>query len=194
MENQNKAYVTIFLIIVNVAVFACMSLVGNTENTDFLYTHGGFYLPSIYNKGEYYRIFTHMFVHSGYRHLLNNMIMLAAVGFTLEERMGHIRYTIVYFIGGLGASALSCAYEIAHNSYAVSIGASGAIMAVFAALVMATIKERKNSGDRAVRRLLFVLAIMVAGNIAPDVNWVAHLGGAITGIVLGALLYKKDNC
>ena len=191
MKSEYKAHVTIALVIINVAVFLVMTLNGNTENTQYLYEHGGMYVPSVINNGEWYRVFTHMFIHSGFQHIFNNMIMLLAVGLTLEERMGHIRYTIVYLVGGLGATALSSAYEWYTGSFSVSVGASGAIMAVFAALVMATIKERKNSGDRAVRRLLIVLAVMVFGNIGPEINWMAHLGGAITGLILGALLFDR---
>ena len=197
MKKNNKAFCTIIIIAINVIVFALMSIVGSTQNTNFLYECGGMYVPAVLKDGEFYRVITHMFLHSGYQHIFYNMIMLGAVGLTLEEKIGHIKFLIIYFIGGIGATAMSGwydiarnSYDIARNSYPVGVGASGAIMAVFGALMITTVKDSRRNKSVELRRTLIVLAIMVLGNTGPGVDWMAHLGGAVTGVILGLLLYR----
>ena len=187
-----KAYVTTALIVINVIVFLWMSFIGDTENTQFLLEHGAMNTDLVL-QGEWWRVFTHMFIHAGLYHLFSNMIMLAAVGFSVEEEIGSVKYTIIYFVGGLGATALSSWYEITNDLSIVDVGASGAIMAVFAALAAVAIKNRKNFNHGAGIRMLIVLAIMVFGNMGPGVNWMAHLGGAITGLILGMILYRPKR-
>ena len=187
--NGKKAYVTAALIVINVIVYFLMSAIGDTENTQFLLSHGAFYYP-LAQDGEWWRVFSSMFMHAGLYHLINNMIMLAAVGFTVEEELGSIKYAIVYFVGGIGGTALSVWYEMGQGSYSVDVGASGCIMAVFAALAAVALRNRRNFDKGAGIRMLIVLAIMVFGNMGPGINWMAHLGGAITGLILGFILYR----
>ncbi|MCR5516690.1 MAG: rhomboid family intramembrane serine protease [Lachnospira sp.] len=183
-------YVTIALVLVNVLIFYIMSVSGNYNQIVEKYA---MYAPAVEN-GEWYRIFTHMFLHADTRHLFNNMLMLAAVGYSIEDDLGHIKYAIIYFVGGLGACALSAYYDVATQNYVLSLGASGAIMAIFGAMIVLTIRNRSSFDKTVGIRSLIVLAIMVFGNMSAGVDWMAHLGGAITGLILGFVLtigYKK---
>ena len=133
-------YVTIALVLVNVLIFYIMGMSGNYNEIVEKYA---MYVPAV-KDGEWYRVITHMFLHADTGHLFNNMLMLAAVGYSIEDDFGHIKFTIIYFVGGLGACALSAYYDIVTSNYVPSIGASGAIMAIFGAMIVLTIRNRSS--------------------------------------------------
>ena len=62
-----------------------MEIIGDTESTQFLYEHGGMYWPDVLENGQWYRLVTHMFIHAGGEHLLNNMFMLGILGYQIEK-------------------------------------------------------------------------------------------------------------
>ncbi len=190
---RNIPYITVILIIINTIVFFIMEWIGDTQDSVFLLEHGAMYVPSVLEDGEWYRVITHMFIHSGYEHLINNMIMLAAVGYYIEKDYGSLKFMITYFIGGLGATIASALPEIMDKDYIISIGASGAIMAMFAVMLIMIFKERKNLGQNIGIRLLVLLALMVFGNMQEGVDWMAHLGGAVTGLIVAAIWYRPKN-
>ena len=66
---------------VNVIVFLVLSFLGMTEDGEFMLKHGAMYVPYLIQRGEYYRLFSSMFLHFGYDHLVNNMIVLVAMGY-----------------------------------------------------------------------------------------------------------------
>lgn len=177
-------YVTVALVLVNVIVFYIMTMSGNYNEIVEKYA---MYVPSV-KDGEWYRVFTHMFLHADTGHLFNNMLMLAAVGYSIEDDLGHVKFAITYFVGGLGACALSAYYDVATSNYVPSVGASGAIMAIFGAMIVISIRKRSSFDKTVAIRSLIVLAIMVFGNMSQGVDWMAHLGGAITGLILGFVL------
>ena len=88
MRNKPEAPCTVALIVINVAVFFIMSLFGNTEDVMFMLEHGAMFEPLITEEHEYYRIITSMFLHFGIEHLLNNMVILGALGWNLELETG----------------------------------------------------------------------------------------------------------
>ena len=80
MRRKPEAFCTTVLIVINVAVFLILSMLGDTEDAAFMLQHGAMYEPFITEGQEYYRIFTCMFLHFGITHLMNNMVMLGALG------------------------------------------------------------------------------------------------------------------
>jgi membrane associated rhomboid family serine protease len=76
-------------------------------------------------------LFTHMFLHGGWFHLLSNMWILYIFGDNVEDRMGSLRYLVFYLLGGLAAASLQILVD--PTSKLPSIGASGAIAAVLGA-------------------------------------------------------------
>ena len=147
MRKKPKAVCTVGLIIVNIAVFMVLSLLGDTENGYFMLHHGAMYEPMILENQEYYRFFTCMFLHFGIQHLLNNMVMLGALGWQLEPVIGKVKYLLFYFISGLGGSGLSFAWNVMHEEQSVSAGASGAIFGLMGALLYVVIANRGRLGD-----------------------------------------------
>ena len=128
METGNKkAYAAIALAAVNVAVFLYLAFGGPTEDGAYMLEHGAMYVPRMLEYREYYRLFSSMFLHFGFQHLFNNMVMLLMVGWNLELEIGSVRFLIIYLLSGLGGNLLSGYLDIRLQDYAVSAGASGAI-------------------------------------------------------------------
>ena len=100
-KNTIKAPCTILLAAVNIIVFLVLSFLGMTEDGEFMLKHGAMYVPYLIQRGEYYRLFSSMFLHFGYDHLVNNMIVLVAMGWNLELDIGKVKFLIVYFVSGL---------------------------------------------------------------------------------------------
>ena len=93
-RRQNMPIISVILLVINAVVFFYQEATGDTESTMFLLEHGAMYLPSVIEQGEWYRVITHMFMHSGIEHLMCNMIMLVALGKYMEEVYGRIKYII----------------------------------------------------------------------------------------------------
>ena len=111
MKKRPEAVCTVALIVINVAVFLILSAMGDTEDAVFMLNHGGMYEPLIVQEHEYYRLFTSMFLHFGMSHLLNNMVLLGALGWNLELETGKIKFLIIYLVSGLGGNLLSLYYD-----------------------------------------------------------------------------------
>lgn len=78
--------------------------------------------------------FTSMFVHAGWAHIIGNMLFLFIFGDNVEDRVGHLRYLVFYFLSGLGAVALQT--YMAPDTAVPTVGASGAIAGVLGAYLM----------------------------------------------------------
>ena len=111
MEELKKEPVTVFLILVNVLVFLVVEFTGGTENTGHMLQCGAAYTPAVIN-GEFYRLFTSMFLHFGPRHLGNNMLVLFVLGGRMERTAGRIKYLLIYLLGGIGGNILSMFLEM----------------------------------------------------------------------------------
>ena len=127
--SNNAGPVNILLVAANIIVFIVLSYLGNTEDPEFMLYHGAAFPPMIIEKGAWYTLFTSMFLHFNFSHIVNNMIMLLAAGSYVERGMGSIRYLITYILAGLGGNALSLYFSLRTMDYAVSAGASGAVCA-----------------------------------------------------------------
>ena len=135
MYKRPEAVCTVGLIVVNIAVFLILSLFGDTENAYFMLEHGAMYDPAIIEGHEYYRILTSMFLHFGIQHLLNNMVLLGALGWNLELEIGRVRFLIIYFGSGIMGNLLSLFWDVSRGESVVSAGASGAIFGLMGALL-----------------------------------------------------------
>ena len=170
-----------------------MEILGDTQSTQFLYEHGGMYWPSVLEQGQWYRLVTHMFLHAGGEHLLNNMFMLGILGYQIEKNYGSIRYILTYFVSGIGGAVLSALFEMQMGEAAVCIGASGAVFGIFGAMLVMIFKNRRQMGEVSAPRLLILFVLMVFGNMEEGVDWMAHLGGALLGVVMAFILYRPQS-
>ena len=181
-----NAFVTLFLLAVNVLIF----IFGMIFDEEFIYTKGALVTAKVLMNGELYRIFTAMFIHGGIEHLVNNMLMLVTVGAIVEQYTGHGFFIILYLISGIFGNLLSMAYEVRNNLNWISVGASGAIMGVVGFLVVwLVVNRRKFLKNKSLMIRLGLLAIFLvqACFFQEGANTVAHLGGFLTGVVLGII-------
>jgi rhomboid protease GluP len=138
---------------------------------------------------EYYRLFTAMFLHISTIHVFFNGLALWTFGQAVERFFGHVRFGVIYLLGGLTGSIASFIF-----THGRSVGASAAIFAIFGAEMVFLYLNRKLLGQAALRELrsLIILAALnlavglftevVPGGVIID-NW-AHIGGFFGGIVL----------
>lgn len=189
---MKKPVFTISLLTINVIVFFILSFIGMTEDAVFMAEHGAMYAPYIMERGEYYRIFTSMFLHFGFEHLINNMITLAAIGWTLESEIGKVKFLIIYLTSGIGGTLLSMWHDIHTGDYSVAAGASGAIFGLIGATFYIAVRNHGQVGDVSSRGLLFMAVISLYYGFANGgVDNYAHIGGLVSGILLAVLLYRK---
>ncbi len=186
-------YVTIVLIAINIIIFVIMELAGSTEDSMFLYTHGAMYWPAVVEDGEWYRVFTHMFVHTGPEHLLNNMFLLGILGYQMERQYGEIKYLITYFFCGIVGAGVSAYVEMCQGEAIISIGASGAIFGLLGAFIVMILKRGTNIETVSAPQLLILLLLIIFGNMQEGVDWVAHLGGALMGLLMALVFYHPQR-
>lgn len=185
--------VTLTLIAANVLVFFILSLLGDTEDAVFMGQHGALVWEKIMGEGEYYRLFTSMFLHFGPEHLLQNMLILLLVGTRLERVLGKMRYGIVYFGAGFIGALASLAFTLSSDPYTVAAGASGAIFGVMGGLLLLIVKdmiqgERRRIKDIGLAGILFMVAAAGSyGLFEAGVDNAAHLGGLLGGFLLTAI-------
>lgn len=180
---------TIILVIVNIVVFFGLSFGGITEDAVYMLEHGAMYVPYIMEQGEYYRLFTSIFLHFGFSHLLNNMVTLVIMGRYLEPLVGKVRFLLIYLLSGLGGNLLSGFVEYMTEDYAVSAGASGAIFGLTGALLGLTLIYHGRVGRLTSRDVLLIAVLsLYQGFVSQGVDNLAHIGGLLAGFVLTLLL------
>lgn len=177
---------------VNVIVFLVLAFQGDTEDPVFMLEHGAVYPELVLQGGEWYRLFTCMFLHFGVEHLMNNMVILVVAGMQLENALGKIKFLLLYLISGAGSSLLSLFVMTKTGDAAVAAGASGAVFGIIGALLWVAIKNRGRFENLTTRGLLIMIILcLYYGFTSTGVdNW-GHIGGLITGFVLSILLYRK---
>lgn len=182
-------YVTYTLIAINLLVFIAMAISGAglfEFNIDALDTWGG-NIRSLTVNGEWWRLFTCMFLHGGIIHVAFNMYALFYVGLYLEPLLGRWRYLAVYLATGIFASLTS----IAMHANVVSVGASGAIFGLYGVFLALLTTNLVDKGMR--KPMLTSIAIFVVYNLAygvkSGVDNAAHAGGLVSGAVFGYLYY-----
>jgi len=133
---------------------------------------------------EWYRLFTVALTHGGILHLGFNMYSLMVLGNPLEEAFGKQKFLIVFFFSLLTGSLTSAYFA---SLYSASVGASGAIFGLFGALA---IVGKKIGAD--IRSIVVIIGINFAFGFAMGgVDWRAHLGGLIGGVVAAQLVMVR---
>ncbi len=130
----------------------------------------------IHYQHQYYRVFTAMFMHANFQHILFNMIALVIVGPPLEVLLGKVRFLALYLIAGLGGSVASYLLSPANI---LGLGASGAIMGVMAAYVV--IGRRRHLP---IAPVVALIALNLLIGFTGSIDWRAHLGGLVVGALL----------
>jgi rhomboid protease GluP len=197
MLESFKAYpLTYGIIAINVIAYIFSALFSASiidMDMQTLVNMGALYGPLVVLKGEWWRLFTAMFLHGGMTHILMNMFSLYLIGRGVEMYFERKAYISIYLFSGL-LGGLASLY-IHPNS--VGIGASGAIFGVFGALAGFFLAHRDKIADHSkafMKDFGMVLGInLVLGLSIPSIDVSAHIGGLIVGLIGGFVISKNPK-
>jgi membrane associated rhomboid family serine protease len=140
--------------------------------------------PIAIANGQYWRLFTSMFLHAGILHVGFNAYALFLIGGMIEATYGRWKMVLIYFVTGFLAGAASYAFGPVTG---LAVGASGAIFGIFGAFVAYNFRRRHlplaSANLRWALMLIALNAFLALGFSAID--WRAHLGGLVAGFVAG---------
>jgi len=182
--NSEKYKPTYILIALNVVIYIYGAIVsGNILETgnEVVYVWGQ--VNAFVLEGAYWQLFTSMFIHASIYHLVGNMLFLLIFGLRGEEMFSLPEYLGIYILGGLAGNLLSLVF----GPNFISVGASGAIFAMFGACV---IYDRRSMRQSIVGALVYAFFLFII-NTGANVNILAHLGGLAVGLALGYIIASR---
>ncbi|MEK3794518.1 rhomboid family intramembrane serine protease [Paenibacillus sp. FSL R7-0204] len=182
--------VTCALILANVVMFIVLSLNGGSTNLYTLVKYGATVNVGP-EKDELWRYAAAMFLHNGFAHLFFNSFSLLVFAPPLERLMGWWRYALLYLGGGFIANLLGVVSHGTVEIGIVSVGASGAIYAVYGAFLYIALFQRAMM-DEGSRKTLYGLLVMgiIMSFATPYINYMAHIGGLIAGFFIYGLIIR----
>ena len=190
-----QPWVSYALVLVNVAVWLLTIASGAAlmqAPADTMLVWGGNAASEV-QRGDWWRLLTAVFLHSGLMHLAMNMAALLCTGPTVERVYGSRRFLLLYLGAGLAGSALSMHFSAQH---ATAVGASGAVFGVAGALLVAALRHRRflptvlsfyTLGGVG----LLLLDAMLRGFGSAKVDNAAHIGGLLAGCLLALILPER---
>jgi len=197
MRDDIKRYtLTYTLIIINSIVYLISAFLSQSftdMDMQTLVDMGALYGPYTVQQGEWWRLFTAMFLHGGMTHLLMNMFSLYIVGRAAEMYFDTKAYLSIYFFSGI-LGGLTSLYM---HPEAVGVGASGAIFGIFGALAGFFLAHREKIASHSkafMKDFAIIIGInLVIGFSIPSVDVSAHIGGLVVGLVGGFILSKDPK-
>lgn len=179
--------ITSLLLAINILVFLWMTIMGGTTYTSVLIQYGAYYREAIL-QGEFYRLFTPIFLHSGWEHLLFNCFAILIFAPGLEIILGKLRYLLLYIGTGLAGFIATFLFSSAD----VAVGASGAIFGIYGMYAYLS-RYRKDIMDRNSRQIIMPILIfgIIGTFVFPSVSITGHLGGLVGGYLMGMVLIRK---
>ncbi len=180
---EDQPLLTYLLIALNGLVFLVGFLQPGLEWE--LMLRGALISQAIVVDGEFYRLLTAMFLHGSLGHIFFNMYALYVIGGQVEPIFGRVRFLLIYLLGGLSGSVLSL---VLGGIATFSVGASGAVFAIFAAEAAHLYQHRAVYAQ--VRARLQHMGILIAINLVIGFlpgsridSW-GHIGGMLGGALL----------
>src|SRR6266704_3569405 len=156
----------------------------NSQNGDVLVAYGAKYNDAIV-EGQYWRFITPIFLHANILHVSLNLLNLVILGIFVERIFGHLRFLLIYLVTGV-ISVIASFYFAPQE---ISVGASGAIFGLVGAYSLFVFIHRKafrHGGIPALSWLVLIIGINLGiGLIIPNVDNYAHIGGFLSGCILG---------
>lgn len=203
VKGGSKPYFSYAFIVINILVFAFQLSLSPNELKNFMFHYGT--IPTEIMQGQdYFTLFSSMFLHGGWMHLIGNMLFLWVFADNIEAVIGNTRFIVFYLLGGVIASAAHIFLNV--NSNIPSIGASGAISAVMGAYLIMFPKSKikvlfffKIIYIAAMIFLgLWIIQQIIAGmaSLGPQTAetagtaWWAHIGGFVFGVIAGWVFRK----
>jgi membrane associated rhomboid family serine protease len=186
-----SAPAVLVLIVANVLTFLLEISVGDWNDPEVLHRIGALEPDAVIGQGEYWRLFTALFLHAGFLHLGFNLFALYVLGPPLERTIGTLRFTACYLFSGLASGAGVVALDkVGLVQVDQLIGASGCLMGVVGA--WAGFLLRHHHAPFAKQRLAnigLIVVIQIAFDLStPQVSMAAHMCGLVAGFFLGLML------
>ena len=177
------------LLITNLIYFLFLELNGGSKNWLTLVYYGAKEGLSI-SRGEYWRLLTPIFMHIGFFHLVVNSFGLIVFGPIMEKIFGPTRFLLIYIMTGIWGNIFSFISGIS-----VGAGASGALFGVagsYAAYLYLNKDDLGKFGRESLVGLSWIVGInIIFGFTVSGIDNSAHLGGLISGIIIGYFLSPK---
>jgi len=177
------------LLIINLIYFLFLELNGGSKNWLTLVYYGAKEGLSI-SRGEYWRLLTPIFMHIGFFHLVVNSFGLIVFGPIMEKIFGPTRFLLIYIMTGIWGNIFSFISGIS-----VGAGASGALFGVagsYAAYLYLNKNDLGKFGRESLVGLSWIVGInIIFGFTVSGIDNSAHLGGLISGIIIGYFLSPK---
>lgn len=187
--SYKQPIVTYIIIAICIILFILMELSGGSTNSQTLLKYGA-NLDVLVKNGEYYRLFTCIFLHIGIMHLLCNMYSLYIIGREVENLFGKIKYIIIFILSGIFGSIMSLAFT--HNT--ISAGASGAIFGLLGALLYFGMHYRTYLGEAIKRSIIPIIVVnLIIGFFAEGIDLAAHIGGLVGGVLVAMMVGVPDK-
>ena len=187
--SYKQPIVTYIIMAICIILFILMELSGGSTNSQTLLKYGA-NLDVLVKNGEYYRLFTCIFLHIGIMHLLCNMYSLYIIGREVENLFGKIKYIIIFILSGIFGSIMSLAFT--HNT--ISAGASGAIFGLLGALLYFGMHYRTYLGEAIKRSIIPIIVInLIIGFFAEGIDLAAHIGGLVGGVLVAMMVGVPDK-
>lgn len=184
-------WVTFVLVVINlivqIVVAAQIQLTGESDLLEKMVLHIGIFQI----KPQYYRLVTSAFLHFGWVHLLNNMMVLMFLGKIAERITGKVWFIVSYLVCAVGANAASIIWYTWNGEMNVSTaGASGAVFAVAGMILAWMILGRGRLETVSLRQVILMMVFTTYHGITEGgVNNCAHIAGAVMGVVFGILIW-----
>lgn len=144
---------------------------------------------------EPWTIFTYMFVHAGWEHIIFNMITLYFFSTFVMQLIGETAFLTTYFIGGIAGGLVYMAFApLLDNTYTLVVGASGAIYAMGGLLMVLRPNTKVITFPIPIPMPLWVAILVgfILVSFLPGVAWQAHLGGIIYGAAIGFYFRRRE--
>lgn len=187
--SYKQPIVTYIIMAICIILFILMELSGGSTNSQTLLKYGA-NLDVLVKNGEYYRLFTCIFLHIGTMHLLCNMYSLYIIGREVENLFGKIKYIIIFILSGIFGSIMSLAFT--HNT--ISAGASGAIFGLLGALLYFGMHYRTYLGEAIKRSIIPIIVVnLIIGFFAEGIDLAAHIGGLVGGVLVAMMVGVPDK-
>ena len=189
--SMKKPLVTYLIMMVCIVLFVAMYLFGDGSTYVRTLVDFGGNAVALTKRGEYYRLFTSIFLHAGIAHLLCNMYSLYVIGPQVESFYGKLKYLFIFLFSGVCGSLLSVTFS---GNQSVSVGASGAIFGLLGSIGYFGYHYRVYLGNVLKSQILPIIGInLLIGFTFSGIDNFAHIGGLIGGVFASMAVGVPDK-
>lgn len=186
----SKTYIVTPLLLYSCAILFLVMIIAGvspiTPTAKSLFVWGGNFRDAVLG-GQWWRLISYMFLHAGAMHLIMNGFALLYAGMYLEPLIGKIRLVSAYVLTGIIAGIAS----LLVHPLSVGVGASGAIFGLYGVFfaLLTTNYLQKTARKTMMRSLLFFVVFNLLMGLQGNTDNAAHIGGLLSGILIGYLFY-----